>query len=259
MWDLILGLAFLIIGNLLLVSILLSIISRNISLKSQITLKQTLKLHLSRYEKEVCNFLEFMQNGISIVFTFFIVSISRFFPMLPIFPLRDFQFINFNISFLLSGHNGNKILQLFCAIPVAIVFLYIYVYFVKIFLFVFSLHNDEVNYLSTYSLNVRRKFFVLLHQNFVQSSNTLELVQEMQANSIIISNYDSLCYGIEPKVNKELSLNLLESMLELLVKVRMFSCARDIKDKHKVKNKKAKALSLRTKVKKSSSSKDFNH
>ena len=49
-----------------------------------------------------------------------------------------------------------------------------------------------------------------------------ELVQEMQANSIIISNYDSLCYSIEPKVNKELSWNLLESMLELFVKVRMF-------------------------------------
>ena len=52
-----------------------------------------------------------------------------------------------------------------------------------------------------------------------------ELVQEMQADSIIISNYDSLCYSIEPKVNKELklkSLNLLESMLELFLKVRMF-------------------------------------
>ena len=56
-----------------------------------------------------------------------------------------------------------------------------------------------------------------------------ELVQEMQANSIIISNYDSLCYRIEPKVNKELNLNLLESMLELFVKVPMFSFAREIK------------------------------
>ena len=35
-------------------------------------------------------FLEFMQNRISIVFSFFFVSISRFFPMLSIFPLRDF-------------------------------------------------------------------------------------------------------------------------------------------------------------------------
>ena len=78
-------------------------------------------------------------------------------------------------------------------------------------------------------------------------------------NSIIISNYDSLCYSIEPKVNKELSLNLLESMLELFVEVRMFSFARDIKEKHKVKNKKKKAWSLRTEIKKSSSSKDFDH
>ena len=81
----------------------------------------------------------------------------------------------------------------------------------------------------------------------------------MQTNSIIIPNYDSLCYSTDPKVNKELSLNLLESMLELFVKVRMFSFARDIKEKHKVKNKKAKARSLRTEIKKSSCSKDFNH
>ena len=86
-----------------------------------------------------------------------------------------------------------------------------------------------------------------------------ELVQEMQANSIIISNYDSLCYSIEPKVNKELSLNLLESMLKLFVKVHTFSFARDIKEKHKVKNKKTKARSLRTEIKKSSSRKDFDH
>ena len=57
-----------------------------------------------------------------------------------------------------------------------------------------------------------------------------ELVQEMQTNYIIISNYDSLRYSIEPNVNKELSLNLVESMLELSVKVRMFSFARDIKE-----------------------------
>ena len=73
--------------------------------------------------------------------------------------------------------------------------------------------------------------------------------------TIIISNYDSLCHSIEPKVNKELSLNLLESMLELFVKVRMFSFARDIKEKHKVKNKKTKARSLRTEIKKFSSNK----
>ena len=50
-------------------------------------------------------------------------------------------------------------------------------------------------------------------------------------------------------MNKELSLNLLESMLELFVKVRMFSFAGDIKEKHKVKNKKMKARSLKTEIK----------
>ena len=66
----------------------------------------------------------------------------------------------------------------------------------------------------------------------------------MQANSIIISNYRSLCYNIEPKVNQELILNLLESMLELFIKVWTFSFARDIKEKHKVENKKKKYLIL---------------
>ena len=126
MWDLILGLAFLIILNLPLVSILLSIILKNISLKSQVTLKQTFTVAPKSIRNKVCNILELMQNMISIVFTFFIVSISRFFPMLSIFPLRDFQFINFNRSFFLRDHNRNKALQLFCAIPVAIVFLYFY-------------------------------------------------------------------------------------------------------------------------------------
>ena len=39
----------------------------------------------------------------------------------------------------------------------------------------------------------------------------------------------------------------------------MCSFASDVKEKHKVKNKKTKARSLRTEIKKSSSSKDFNH
>ena len=73
-----------------------------------------------------------------------------------------------------------------------------------------------------------------------------ELVQEMQANSIIISNYDSLCYSTESKVNEELNLNLLEIMLELFVKVQLFS--RDIKEKNRVKNKKVKARSLRREI-----------
>ena len=65
----------------------------------------------------------------------------------------------------------------------------------------------------------------------------------MQGNSIIISNYDSLCYSIEPKVNKELSsLNLSESMLEVFVKVWVLSFAREIKRSIKKRTKKQKLV-----------------
>ena len=48
-------------------------------------------------------------------------------------------------------------------------------------------------------------------------------------------------------------------MLELFVKVHMFSFARDIKEMYKVNNKRTKARTLRTESKKSASRKDFNH
>ena len=67
-----------------------------------------------------------------------------------------------------------------------------------------------------------------------------QLVQQMQVKSIIVSNYDRLCWSIKPKVIKEISLNLLKTMLKLLVKVHMFSFARDNKEKDKVNNKKIK-------------------
>ena len=41
-----------------------------------------------------------------------------------------------------------------------------------------------------------------------------DLVQEMQTNSLIISNFNFLCYDIEPRINKEI--NLLEIM-EILI------------------------------------------
>ena len=48
-------------------------------------------------------------------------------------------------------------------------------------------------------------------------------------------------------------------MLELFVKVQMFSFARDNREKHKVKNKKTKARSLRTEIKKSFFTGDFKY
>ena len=66
----------------------------------------------------------------------------------------------------------------------------------------------------------------------------------MQNNSIVISTFNCLCYGIEPRVNKDISFNLLENMLTLFTTVRYFSYAKDIKEKHKIKSNKPKSSSL---------------
>ena len=62
-----------------------------------------------------------------------------------------------------------------------------------------------------------------------------------------VSNFNSLCYDIEPRVNKEkekISFNLLKDMLTLFTTVQSFSYAKDIKEKHKIKSNKSKSSSL---------------
>ena len=57
----------------------------------------------------------------------------------------------------------------------------------------------------------------------------------------------------------QVSLNLLEHVLTLFVKVRTFSYAKDIKEKHKVAKKQTKKRSLRTEIKQASSSLELGH
>ena len=82
------------------------------------------------------------------------------------------------------------------------------------------------------------KLFRLSTSNFQTVMNSAELAQEMQGNPFVTSNFDALCYNIETKVNKEISLNLLENMLLLFTNVRAFSFARDVKETFKARPKK---------------------
>ena len=85
------------------------------------------------------------------------------------------------------------------------------------------------------------------------------MVQEKQSSPYFISNFDALCYNIEPKVNKEISLNLLENMLLLFTIVRkVFSFARDVKERFKTGIKKPRSRSLKKEIKKASSSKNLD-
>lgn len=86
-----------------------------------------------------------------------------------------------------------------------------------------------------------------------------DIVNHMLQNCTIISNYKSLCYDIDPKVNGEVSLNLLEQMLTLFIRLRTFSFAKDVREKHKAAKKSTKKRALRTEIKKGSSSTDNGH
>ena len=86
-----------------------------------------------------------------------------------------------------------------------------------------------------------------------------EIVQKMLENCIITSNYKTLCYDIDPKVDSEISINLLEQILTLFVRIRTFSYAKDVREKHKAAKKLSKKRSLRTEIKQGSSSTDGGH
>ena len=86
-----------------------------------------------------------------------------------------------------------------------------------------------------------------------------DLVQEMQTNSLIISNFNFLCYDIEPRINKEINLLEIMDILICWKTCLLFFLAEDIKDKHKIRSNKSKSRSLRSEIKKSSSSKDMGY
>ena len=83
-----------------------------------------------------------------------------------------------------------------------------------------------------------------------------ELVAEVLKDPSVLSNYNDLCLDANVKVEKEVRMDLLEHMVTLYVRVRTFSFAKDIREKHKLSKKEVKKRSLRTEIKKASSSKD---
>ena len=73
-------------------------------------------------------------------------------------------------------------------------------------------------------------------------------------NDIIVkSNFTSLCESSTTLIKKEIGHNLLEYIIVLYFRVRTFSFAKDIREKHKVAKKDSRKRSLRTEIKKSSS------
>jgi hypothetical protein len=86
-----------------------------------------------------------------------------------------------------------------------------------------------------------------------------DIVKNMLENCTITSKYKTVCSDIDPKVNSEISMNLLEQILTLFVRIRTFSFAKDFREKHKAAKKATRKRSLRTEIKQASSSTDGGH
>lgn len=75
--------------------------------------------------------------------------------------------------------------------------------------------------------------------------NINELKNTLLCNSSLLSHYSNIYKSVNTKVSKENAVNLLEELISLYLRIRSHSFAKDVKEIHKVKNKKLKEHSLR--------------
>lgn len=100
------------------------------------------------------------------------------------------------------------------------------------------------------------------HVILVNSTTRIDanhIIENLLKHPHILSLWSLLRNKCSLHVEKELSLNLLQDLLLLYVRARAFSHVKQMKDKFKLQSKKLKERSLRTEIKKASSSLDMGH
>ena len=103
----------------------------------------------------------------------------------------------------------------------------------------------------------------LLFRSVSEASDRLidskAMVSQLVQNWGIPSNFAKIRNQSSEKVSKEISLNLLEHLIMLYIRVRAFSFVKDKREKFKLETKKKKINSLRTTIKKSCQSMEQGH
>ena len=85
------------------------------------------------------------------------------------------------------------------------------------------------------------------------------MVSDLLKDCSIIANYATLCDLSLIPVSKEISKNLLENVIMLYLRVRIFSFVKDKRESFKLQAKKRKVKSLRTEIKKATKSLENGH
>ena len=68
----------------------------------------------------------------------------------------------------------------------------------------------------------------------------------------VVSNFQSIIDSSELKIDKNISKDLLHAIVDLLVRIRAYSYAKDIVQKYRAKQKTSRAKSLRKELRRSS-------
>ena len=75
---------------------------------------------------------------------------------------------------------------------------------------------------------------------FTTTISCPDLVRETLKEPSVLSNYEDICLDSNLKLDKEVSMDLLENIVALYIRVRTFSFAKDVQEKHKLAKKQAK-------------------
>ena len=92
--------------------------------------------------------------------------------------------------------------------------------------------------------------------SFGHKIDSKRMVSQLLKNPSVLLNFNKVRSQSVEKVSKEIALNLLEHLIMLYIRVRTFSLVKDKIELHKIASKRKKARSLRTEIKKASSSLD---
>ena len=99
------------------------------------------------------------------------------------------------------------------------------------------------------------RYFRINTEGDVRKIDVNRIVVVLLKNSEVLNNFNSICSETEEPVDKEISLNLLENLLSLYLRLRSFSFAKDKVQKHQLLAKSKQKRSLRTGLKQASNNK----
>ena len=102
-------------------------------------------------------------------------------------------------------------------------------------------------------------YFVAATKESVTSINAKHLVSLLMKDWRVLAYFESIRRSCDLDVKKEIALNLLEDMLTLYIRVRAHSYAQDKQQLHKMTKGNTKSRSLRTEIKKKTTSLDTGH